>query len=354
MFSTSIFLLATSIHADAVTAPSRQPQLAVGHGQVAMVFGAGSSIFFTSSTDQGVTFAAPTKVAELGALALGRHRGPRLAILKDALVVTAVVNGKAAEGTHAHGLPENGNLAVWRSTDKGRTWKRTGEVNDIQGAAREGLHAMTVDAKGQLMAVWLDLREKGTRLYGARSSDGGATWSKNYLVYESPSGTICQCCHPTISIDEQGEVWVMWRNAVDGSRDLYVTNAKDGVHFGEARKLGEGTWKLEACPMDGGGLAVENGKVYSAWRRDGDVLVTGPEFAEKKLGTGKDVAIVRGRAGTYAAWTRDGGIQLQAPGAATPQTLAKEGGFVNLIKLPDGSVLAAWETKNSIETARVK
>ena len=354
MFATSIFLLATSIQAEAAAAPSRQPQLAVGHGQVAMVFGAGSSIFFTSSNDLGVTFGAPAKVADVGALALGRHRGPRLAILKDALVVTAVVSGKAGEGTHAHGLPENGNLAVWRSTDKGRTWKRSGQVNDVAGAAREGLHAMAVDPKGELIAVWLDLRDKGTRLYGARSKDSGATWSKNFVVYESSSGTICQCCHPTLSIDENGGVWVMWRNVVDGSRDLYVANAKDGMHFEQAHKLGEGTWKLEACPMDGGGLVVENGKVYSAWRRGSDVYVTGPESAEKKVGTGKDIAIIRGQAGTFAAWTQDGGIQLQAPGAATPVVLAKEGGFVNLIKLTDGSVLAAWETKSSIETARVK
>ena len=354
MFATSIFLLATSIQAEPATAPSRQPQLAVGHGQVAMVFGAGSSIFFTSSNDQGITFGAPAKVAGVGALALGRHRGPRLAILKDALVVTAVVSSKAGEGTHAHGLPENGNLAVWRSTDKGHTWKRAGQVNDVPGAAREGLHAMAVDSKGELIAVWLDLRDQGTRLYGARSKDSGASWSKNFVVYESPSGSICQCCHPALSIDENGGVWVMWRNVVDGSRDLYVANAKDGIHFEQAQKLGEGTWKLEACPMDGGGLVVESGKVYSAWRRGSDVYVTSPELAEKKVGTGKDIAITRGQAGTYVAWTQDGGIQLQAPSAATPVTLAKEGGFVNLVKLTDGSVLAAWETKTSIETARVK
>ena len=89
-------------------------------------------------------------------------------------------------------------------------------------------------------------------------------------------------------------------------------------------------------------------------RRGSDVYVTSPELAEKKVGSGKDVAIIRGQAGTYVAWTQDGGIQLQAPGSATPAALAKEGGFVNLIRLKDGSVLAAWETKTSIETARVK
>ncbi|HEV7302416.1 MAG TPA: hypothetical protein VGN72_23960 [Tepidisphaeraceae bacterium] len=31
-----------------------------------------------------------------------------------------------------------------------------------------------------------------------------------------------------------------------------VTSADGGQTFSEATKLGEGTWKINACPMDGG------------------------------------------------------------------------------------------------------
>ena len=341
MIATTLFLLAAGIRADAPAAPSRQPQLAALDGQVAMTFGAGSTVYFASSPDKGSTFAAPVKVGEVDALMLGRHRGPRLAITANALVISAVSSS-------------SGNILVWRSVDKGRSWTRAGLVNDTPTSAREGLHAMAADSRGNLVAAWLDLRQKSTRLYGARSTDGGLTWSKNFLVYESPSGTICQCCHPSIAIDNKGRVSVMWRNALEGSRDLYVTSAADGVHFDQARKLGEGTWKLEACPMDGGGLASENGNLYSAWRRDGEVFVTGPDGVEKKLGAGKDVAIARGATGTYVAWTQDGGIRAKTPTSTGPLALAQEGGFVNLLRLPNGGVLAAWETKDSIETALLK
>ena len=62
------------------------------------------------------------------------------------------------------------------------------------------------DAKGALFAAWLDKRGKGTQLYGARSTDGGATWSKNIPIYKSPEGTICECCHPSIAIDAAGQI----------------------------------------------------------------------------------------------------------------------------------------------------
>lgn len=324
----------------------RQPQLAAGHGMVAMVFGGGSSIYFAASQDEGRSFLPAVKVAETGSLALGRHRGPRLAILKDALVISAVAGEK--EGTQA------GTLMTWRSTDRGESWARAGVINDVPEAAREGLHAMSARPDGSLFAVWLDLRGKGTKLYGSGSTDGGRTWSKNVPVYESPDGTICQCCHPTLAVGEDGRIWMMWRNVMGGSRDLYVASSSDGIRFNEAVKLGDGTWKLNACPMDGGGLAVSGGQVVSAWRREGDLFLAAAGQPEKKIGSGKDVALARTARGAYAAWTgKDGSMQLMRPVGAAPETLAPEGAFVTLQGLGDGSVLAAWEQNGKIESRRI-
>ena len=52
---------------------------------------------------------------------------------------------------------------------------------------------------GSLYATWLDTPGKGKRLMGARSDDGGATWSKNLIIYQSPDGTVCECCHPSVA-----------------------------------------------------------------------------------------------------------------------------------------------------------
>ncbi|MBY0504222.1 MAG: glycoside hydrolase [Bryobacteraceae bacterium] len=342
-----LLLLAARLDPANTAIPYRQPQLAAAHGQVAMTFGAGSAIYYAASKDQGRTFGAPVKVADVGAVALGRHRGPRLAILKHSLVISAIVADRPAN------LPVTGNLKAWRSQDGGATWQAGPAINDVPAAAREGLHAMAAAPDGTLFAAWLDLRDKGTRLYGSRSTDGGATWRKNVLLYESPGGTICQCCHPSLAFDERGKLYAMWRNALDGSRDLYLTSSTDGEHFVPAQKLGAGTWKLNACPMDGGAFSVNQGQITSAWRRDKTVYLATGNQPEREIGLGKDVSLAQGQRGTYLAWTQESSLQVLTPADKAPQVLAAAGAFVHLVKLPDGAVLAAWESNGAIETKRL-
>jgi hypothetical protein len=203
---------------------------------------------------------------------------------------------------------------------------------------------------GVLFATWLDLRSKGTRLYGASSKDGGATWSKNVLVYESPSGTICQCCHPTAIVDSKGELHVMWRNALEGNRDMYAAHSRDGgASFSAAKKMGADSWKLDACPMDGGGLAMDShGKLISIWRRESEIFIAQEGSPERKIETGKDPAIASGPGGVYAVWNSGGALHAQAPGKPEPIVVAEQGAFPQLIAVPGGPVLAAWEDKGRI------
>jgi len=353
MILQTLLLVAASIQAEDSALPNRQPQLAVGHGQVALAYGTQHAIYFASSPDQGRTFSPPVKVAEVEALALGRHRGPRVTILKDAILMSAVVGEKVSTEAHAHGLPADGNIIVWRSINHGKTWSRSSVVNDVPGAAREGFHAIAEDSKGNLTVVWLDLRVNGTALYSARSIDGGRSWSKNVQVYASPSGTICECCAPSLAIDERGQIAVMWRNVLDGSRDLYVASSRDGVTFDSARKMGTGTWKLNACPMDGGGLIFQAGQLVSAWRRDGDIFLAQPGKQEQRIGAGKDVSIATSGKRLYIAWSSGPRLEILYPGAIEPVSLAAKGAFVNLAALPDGGALAAWEVDGSIHVERV-
>ncbi len=326
-----------SLHLSPVTAsvPNRQPQLAAGNGMVAMVFGSGDTIWLARSTDRGRSFTPPVKVGALPRMALGRHRGPRVAISGNAILVSAIES--------------QSDLFCWRSTDGGRTWSKPVVINDRPTSAREGLHAMAGDAEGHVAAIWLDDRTPpdGKKLYGAFSEDAGLTWSKNVALYESPSGTICQCCHPSLIAMGHGEFAAMWRNFLDGSRDLYVMRIRGGRPVSEAAKQGTGTWKLNACPMDGGGLALHNGEIWSAWRREHDVYLAQPG-KETKLGPGENVALAANGNGAYVIWSSAQGIQAMTPRAPTPRQLSPAGGFPSIVALPDGSVLAAWEENDSI------
>ena len=320
----------------------KQPQLAAGAGVVAMTFGSANAIYFSSSTDQGRTFSKPLKVAEGGPLSLGRHRGPRIAVTPGGFVISAIagVKGRGADG----------DLKAWRSAD-GKTWLGPVTVNDVPDATREGLHAMVSGPDGVLFATWLDLREKGTRLYGSVSRDGGATWSKNVLVYHSAGGTICQCCHPSALIDAHGTIYAMWRNALSGNRDMYLAKSADGGKtFASAEKLGAGSWPLNACPMDGGGLAIgADGKMITVWRRGTAVFLASPGGAETKIEAGKDPALAAGADGIYAVWSTGAALHARVPGKPAPVVLAAEGAYPQLVAVPKGPVLAAWESKGSIQ-----
>jgi hypothetical protein len=318
--------------------PNRQPQLAVSNGTVAVVFGSGESIWLARSKDNGRTFAPPAKIADLPKLLLGRHRGPRVVIIGNTILLSAIAT--------------ESDLHLWRSTDGGRTWSKPIVVNDKPTAAREGLHAMAADAEGHVAAAWLDDRlPGGKRLWGAFSNDGGATWSKNVMLHD---GTICECCHPSLISLGKGEFAVMWRNKLDGSRDFYVRRLRDGKPIGTAVKQGEGTWKLEACPMDGGGIALRNGEIVTAWRREHDIYLAHPGKPEIKLGPGMDVALAATAKGEYALWTSGKTIQAVLPGSTTPVQLSEAGAFPAVIALPDGAVLAAWEENGAITTRRLE
>jgi len=339
------------------TAELREPQLAAGYGKVALAYGSGSAIWFASSTDGGRTFGPRVLVADTGALANSHHRGPRMVILPDAILLTAVVGKEVSKDPHAYGRPDNGELTAWRSEDGGKTWVRTGTINDVFGAANEGLDSLTADAKGNIFAVWLDRRERGgqgVQIWGARSTDGGRTWAKNVRIYASPEGTTCECCDPSVAIDGKGRTWVMFRNVLAGSRDFYLTHADDGVHFSAPEKLGEGTWKINACPMDGGGIVFDHGQLVTAWRRELEIFLDRPGAPETRIAEGKDVAIAAGAKGTYLVWSTAHGIEALAPGAKASVKLSEEGAVPVVASLPDGSALAAWEEKGSVRVEKLR
>lgn len=334
-----------------MNAPYREPQITSSAHLTVLAFGSGNSIYVATSTNDGKDFSKPVRVFEAQVLPLSRHRGPRVVISQGTIVVTAVVGHTKAGEPHAYGLSSDGNLFAWRSTDGGRTWSKGVRINDVPGAAREGLHALAADSRGNLFAAWLDLRHKGTQLYGAYSSNSGATWSANILLYQSPDGTICQCCAPSAAFSKNGTLDVMWRNCLGGARDLYLIHSITGRKFSKPQKLGAGTWKINMCPMDGGGLTFVGSQAITAWRREKSIFMDKPGQPEMKLGEGKDVAVTSSGGRIYAVWINGTRLELWTSGKL--EVLANDAAFPIIAALPGGGALAAWEENDGISLRRL-
>ena len=326
----------------------KQPQAAIGSdGSVHVVFGAGDAVQYSRSPN-GRIFEKPKPAFRVPNMPLGMRRGPRIAIANDVIVVTAI-GGKVGKG-------RDGDVLAWRSTDDGSTWQGPVRVNDSADSAREGLHAMATGEDGSVWCVWLDLRDRKSEVYAARSIDNGSTWDPNICVYRSPDGSVCECCHPSVAVGKNG-VHIMFRNSVSGNRDMYITSsADDGRSFTPARKLGQGTWSLDACPMDGGMLATTTaGTIQTVWRRDGNVytaLASGDP--EVDLGKGQQPWIAATQQGVFLVWTsgREGELMLRQPGSkeATPLSHNARDPIVVTSANGKGAIICCWESKNGPNT----
>ena len=335
-------LLSAQLAPQSADLPNRQPQLATDGTRLVLTYGAGNSVLFAESTDAGKSWSKPAVVSSHGKLSLGMMRGPRIAMTPKAIVISAVVGEK--------GRGADGDLIAWRSVDGGKTWSAGKAINDLSSSAREGLHTMGAGGKGILFASWLDLRGKGTRLYGSTSNDGGATWSPNTLVYESPSGSVCECCHPTAVVDARGRIFVMFRNSIDGNRDMYLVRSDNGgMTFGPATRLGAGAWKLNACPMDGGALQVgADGKPLTIWRREGDVFLSPGPNLEQRIGAGRHPILAATPRGPALAWTEGKQLKVVAPGQKDATTFESDAAYPSMVALSSGAVVLAWEQGGAI------
>lgn len=308
-----------------------QPRLALAGGnRVFLAYGHGADVFVVRSDDAGATFAAPVKVATVPGLMLGMRRGPRLVARGDTVTVT--INQK--------------DLLAFTSTDAGRTWSGPVTINDVPDSTREGLHDLALSPTGRAFVTWLDLRLGKTALFAAESADGGRTWTRNELLYRSPGGSICECCHPSASFNGKGDLAVMWRNSIEGARDMWMAVRPAGAPlFNPAAKLGDGTWNLKACPMDGGSLNSTLDAFGSVWMRDGSVYQSLPLSPERFLAKGKQpVACTNGP--RYAVAWQQGADLWWSPSAGdtAPTLLARNARYATLVALADTDrFLVAYE-----------
>lgn len=145
---------------------------------------------------------------------------------------------------------------------------------------------------------------------------------------------------------------------------MYVMTSNDGgKSFSDARKLGAGTWQLDACPMDGGMLATgPNGALATVWRRDGNVFAAaGDGSPEILLGPGQQPWIAGTSQGSAIVWTagREGDLLVHSTATAKSLKLAdaaRDPVIASSAK-GDGPVIACWESKlngkSSVMAARI-
>jgi hypothetical protein len=329
-----IFLFIPFKFASVSDIKGQQPNVAIDtKGVVRMVYGDGESIYCQTSTNNGLTFSKPVLVGQLTGMHLGHSRGPQIASSANYTLITAIT--------------KDGNIHSFRLNHAKGVWTKLANANDKDGSAPEGLMSLAADQQDNFYAAWLDTRsEKKNNLYFA--SMNGSTWAKNIMIYKSPDEHICECCRPNVSLNGSKLV-IGFRNWLMGSRDIYYSISSDkGKTFTAPKKSGTGTWQLNACPMDGGSISInETGKVSTAWRRNGDVIYWSESRPEQKVGSGKDVSMIQNKARTVIAWQDDGSIKVLDLNKKETSEIGN-GVSPRVYLLNNGKIICVWEDNERV------
>jgi hypothetical protein len=329
--------LANAQEAPVLVREGSSPQIAVdGRGTIRMVFGRSDSIFVVTSTDDARTFRAPTVVGVVPGMHLGNTRGPTIASSANRSAILAI--------------DTKGTLTVFELDHRANRWlRRPQPLNTADGSAPEGLGTVAADNADNFYFTWLDLRDaRQNQIYFAKLAKGATGSPANRKIYASPDGHVCECCRPTVAVSGR-DVVVMFRNWLGGARDLYVTRSRDGGGtFSDATKLGHGSWKLDACPMDGGAMTIGNrGEIVTAWRRELEIYMARPGQPEERIATGRSPMLATRGKKSVVVWQDGRDIVLRAIDAEAA-TVVGQGRLPQVALLRDGKTLVAWESDGKV------
>lgn len=315
-----------------------QPQVSIDtKGIVRVVFGRNDSIFCATSINQGKTFSASIWVAKVKEMHIGMGRGPQIASSVKFSVITA--------------MDKSGEIHFFQLDHKNDKWVSKGFINDTKSSAPEGLMSIAADNRDNFYAVWLDTRQdKKNNIYFSSLMSAESKWSKNKLVYLSPDSHVCECCKPNLAVSK-GKLAIMFRNWLGGSRDLYLVKSDNqGKTFEMAQKLGLGTWKLNGCPMDGGGLAFDDhGKIQTTWQREGIIYTCTPGDKEVKLAAGRGCVMAHNsKNNQWVVAYQEGENAKLVEITENKELMAVKGSSMKPLVLANGKILCFWELNKTI------
>lgn len=318
-----------------VVATGQQPQMTIDNlGKIRIVYGIKDTIYCATSVDNGLTFPDRLRVGVVKDMHLGMSRGPQMASSKNYSMISA--------------MDKMGSISVFQLNHTSGKWVKTAMVNDTIGSSPEGLMSIAADQDDNFYAVWLDIRhDKNNKICFATTTNQGMTWSKNKIAYQSPDKTVCECCKPSIVVS-QSNIYIMFRNWINGSRDLYLLpSTNKGKTFKTPIKLGNGTWQLNGCPMDGGGLTVtDKDDVSTVWQRNGEIFYAKPNEAEKLIAKGRRCSITDAQ-NPIITWQDGQHLKIKELNKDAVLDIG-EGNFVKAIRTKDNQILCVWEKDGNI------
>ena len=196
-------------------------------------------VFFSHSTDGGLSFSTPVNVSlNPGTLII---RQPSMAVDLRGNIYVA---WRLFDSTQ---FIQQGSVYFSRSTDGGKTFSVPLAVSNPSLEDPQ----MGVDPSGNINMVWSETGSNGSHVEFSRSTDGGSTFSApKQITAEDGSGGPT---HTSLLVDSQGGINVMSAGFV-----THFTRSSDGATFSEA-DLFDNQTAYDCCSPLAAPMAVDSG-----------------------------------------------------------------------------------------------
>lgn len=227
----------------------------------------GGNIYYVRRNSGRTDFTTPIRInSELDtAVATGTIRGAQMAIGRNGRVHVAWNGPHKPDGL---GAP-----MFYTRTNDGKTgFEPQRNVMQFSGGL-DGGGSVAADNGGNVYVAWHGRGdregEENRRVWLARSSDDGRSFSREAPAWSEPTGA-CGCCGMRAFADREGGVHLLYRaarNRVD--RDMYILSSDNHGRTFTAALVDK--WKLDTCPMSSAALSANANGLLAAWETQGQV-----------------------------------------------------------------------------------
>jgi hypothetical protein len=172
-----------------------------------------ADIYYTVSTDQGVTWSEQKNIS----MTPGLSQHPHIEVEKSGAIDIIWADTSSD--------PKSPDIFFVRSTDAGKSWTKPIDISSTPGASSDPAIALGPD--DAIHVVWSDTTkgEKNRDIFYMCSRDGGKVWSPAVDLSNTPGAAD----EPTVAVGDDGDVHVAWSDTTSGE-------TKPDIHYSRCTK----------------------------------------------------------------------------------------------------------------------
>jgi hypothetical protein len=113
------------------------------------------------------------------------------------------------------------------------------------------------------------------------------------------------------------------------------------------------TWKLNGCPMDGGGISIDQSNIIrTTWQRKGMVYFCQAGQPEVYIAKGRNCSISGSGDNLVIFFHNNDSVELVKL-KIKEKVIVGNGDFLKSLLLPDNKIFCVWEQDNTIRFKKV-